>query len=88
MLRVARKRLVACSGRPRGVAATVPEAGLMSDEGSTISVQHLSRLGSLVDPVEDLNGVVKRCCDEQCLKSVDRLGKGRTFPGDRLKAPS
>jgi len=20
---------------------------------------------------------------EQCLKSVDRLGKGRTFPGDR-----
>ena len=38
----------------------------MSDEGSTISVQHLSRLGSLVDPVEDLNGVVKRCwCDAQ-----------------------
>ena len=26
--------------------------------------------------------------DEQCLKSVDRLGMGRTFPGDRLKVPS
>jgi hypothetical protein len=26
--------------------------------------------------------------DEQCLKSVDRLGKGRTFPGDRMKVPS
>jgi hypothetical protein len=26
--------------------------------------------------------------DEQCLKSVDRPGKGRTFPGDRLKVPS
>jgi hypothetical protein len=25
---------------------------------------------------------------EQCLKSVDRLGKGRTFPGDRVKVPS
>ena len=25
---------------------------------------------------------------EQCLKSVDRLGKGRTFPGDRIKVPS
>jgi len=25
---------------------------------------------------------------EQCLKSVDRLGRGRTFPGDRLKVPS
>ena len=25
---------------------------------------------------------------EQCLKSVDRLGKGRTFPGDRMKVPS
>ena len=25
---------------------------------------------------------------EQCLKSVDRPGKGRTFPGDRLKVPS
>ena len=25
---------------------------------------------------------------EQCLKSVDRLGMGRTFPGDRLKVPS
>ena len=26
--------------------------------------------------------------EEQCLKSVDRLGMGRTFPGDRLKVPS
>ena len=26
--------------------------------------------------------------NEQCLKSVDRLGMGRTFPGDRLKVPS
>ena len=25
---------------------------------------------------------------EQCLKSVDRPGKGRTFPGDRMKVPS
>ena len=25
---------------------------------------------------------------EQCLKSVDRPGKGRTFPGDRIKVPS
>src|SRR5262245_57378793 len=25
---------------------------------------------------------------EQCLKSADRLGKGRTFPGDRMKVPS
>jgi hypothetical protein len=24
---------------------------------------------------------------EQCLKSVDGLGKGRTFPGDRMKVP-
>jgi hypothetical protein len=26
--------------------------------------------------------------EEQCLKSVDWLGKGRTFPGDRMKVPS
>jgi hypothetical protein len=28
------------------------------------------------------------CAVEQCLKSVDWLGKGRTFPGDRMKVPS
>ena len=34
------------------------------------------------------NGVrCRRFTGEQCLKSVDRLGKGRTFPGDRMKVP-
>jgi len=32
--------------------------------------------------------VRQRYPNEQCLKSVDRPGKGRTFPGDRLKVPS
>ena len=42
---------------------------------------------TLIDPdtkVDVNTGMVA----EQCLKSVDRLGKGRTFPGDRVKVPS
>jgi hypothetical protein len=38
---------------------------------------------------ETLNRTAERVpAGEQCLKPVDRLGKGRTFPGDRLKVPS
>ena len=35
-----------------------------------------------------LRTTARRSSAEQCLKSVDRPGKGRTFPGDRLKVPS
>jgi hypothetical protein len=31
----------------------------------------------------DRNDAIPLMHAEQCLKSVDRLGKGRTFPGDR-----
>jgi hypothetical protein len=34
-------------------------------------------------PVDQLDLEGRRFVDEQCLKSVDRLGMGRTFPGDR-----
>ena len=46
----------------------------------------LAMSGSLSAEVE---GALEQLrSSEQCLKSVDRLGRGRTFPGDRLKVPS
>ena len=53
---------------------------------------HLSAAGQPSDPEINLQSLPARreirpsaSWRRQCLKSVDRPGKGRTFPGDRLK---
>src|SRR6478736_3424377 len=56
---------------------------------------HLSAAGQPSDPEINLQSLPARreirpsaSWRRQCLKSVDRPGRGRTFPGDRMKVPS
>jgi hypothetical protein len=56
--------------------------------GRAIGAIPRSSLKGLTDDAIEVPQVCSPKFPEQCLKSVDRLGKGRTFPGDRMKVPS